>query len=352
MAGTRRPVIGMRKLAAPMTPPPTKAAPPLPPIVAHNIKSITALAKDHPVIKVTMINDFSLVVKSESSFHNSDVPGLESGIVKPDPTKGIRGKDLRPFNAPSAAVGSSLMGIVSPGTQSVPLTPAETQAIFSWPHLPTTMEMQRGQVAAKAAFLVKMPFLKGIVSTEAMKDKVFDPANRPAMEQMAAELKGNMQVWKQLGRIFFVDAFVGNGDRVNFAEPRIQNISNLIFQTDGTGKIARAVGLDAFDPYGADAGRLYGSMIDAWITDFGQYIKDQTRYPGLAVRWVQDLKTRWFLGRAGVDADLGATESNMLSMGMSQAYAALASRLSTDAKAGRKMPSGVMARAVYMGWVR
>jgi hypothetical protein len=324
----------------------------MPLLLPHVIASITPLAKDHPVVKVTLVNGFAFVVKAETSRHDSQLPGLSMGIVKPDPVKGTAGKDLRPFNKASAEVSSSLMSLVSPGTQSVPLNTAETAAIMGWRSLPMTLSQMAQQISGRAAFLVKMPFLKGVTSTEAMKDKVFDPANKPAMAKMAAELEGNTPVWKGLGKIILVDAFVGNGDRIDFSGNRIQNISNLIFQTDAQGEIVKAVGLDVFDPYAADAGRMHGTMIDAWITDFGQYIKDQFRYMALASSIVNDLSTRWFKGAAGVDTSLGGGEAAALGVGMSQAYAELSRKLSGDAKMGRRMPSGVMARAVYLGWVQ
>jgi hypothetical protein len=302
-------------------------------LVKGRIESVKPLAKGHPVFLVTLKGSTAkIVIKTESQ---QFIGSIEN------PTRS-------PHSSKNAQMVSSLMGAVSQGVQNIPLTASEVEALKAVPNPDPSLKIAQLSVDAKQSFWVKMPFTPGLTGFGGLMKKTdLNAQEIGEVADLVARLKGNSKAWTGLGQIFVVDLFIGNGDRIDWEGMRVQNPGNLIFQADSNGDITRAVGLDAFDPNAGNAGQMYGTDIEEWKRAFGSVLKYHQAYGRNAARIIESLNT-WLKRGAGLDG-FGNNESMGIAIGMDKGRAALQQRVAAQIKSGRT-PSGVMARATYLGW--
>jgi hypothetical protein len=330
LMGHRRP--------APLPPGP----PPVPPkgdamltLVKGHITAVTPLAKGHPVFLVTLKGTKAkVVVKTENI---QFIGGAE------DPKRS-------PMAAQNAKLVSQMMGSVSKGVQNIPLTASEVEALKAAPNPDPALKNAMQMVEAKQQFWVKMPFTPGLTTFGKLQKRDDLDANDIAeLGDTIQRLKGNSKAWTGMGQILLVDLFIGNADRIYWEEMKVVNPGNLIFQTNSRGEIERAVGLDAYDPNAGQAGQMYGSDIEDWKRAFGSVLKNTKAYNRNADRIIESLN-KWLKDKANL-AGFGKNESMAVTIGMDQGHTILRQKIQAQIARGRT-PSGVMARAVYLGWTK
>ncbi len=336
----------MRAKAPPPVPP--RSPPPIPPrngvmpeITSGSILSIIPISVGHPVFQLVFRNGPTLVIKVEEH-QGTGVYEFKDGMNNIS-------QDVTSFASHNVSQISGVMGIVSTRVQNTALSLNEMSALNSFSSKPAELIEALKRVNSKIGFFVKMPYTTGIKTMGASMKRQITLNDTQELAQLAGDLKGNRAAWESLGSIFAADMFVGNGDRVMWEEGKVTNPGNLIFQRDASGKITRAVGLDAYDPNAGFESFMYGTNIEAWKASFGHSLKDMKGYRRLAAQVMDSINDTW-LKIGGVAERFGPMEITALAVGMEKGQAALKARIGGDIKAGKKTASGIVARAAFLGW--
>jgi len=190
------------------------------------------IAPGHPVWKVTMTGNHSVIVKAENSM---GARSRDAGLV-------------------SAAFGVMLMAAVTPGMEAVKLSQNEYRALWDVNQTHVKPQANDHGVAAKALltdilktnidkFIVfKMPFVPNLLALDKAKqtNKTAEFAQHLVDDDYAATV--------ELGKILAVDLFIGNDDR--FAENGdLINPGNVLLHKDSHNKW-HAIGLDHYSSGG------------------------------------------------------------------------------------------------------
>lgn len=324
----------------PLPTPPQAAPPPVPPrpanlmmTIGNAIENIQPMSPGHPVWEVTMKGGSKIVVKSESIATSYNTQGQHLAAMTPANVKAING----------------IMATVSPGHEQHPLTDAEITALAAFKAAPDDLAGYIQQARAKQQVLLKMKHDPGFRTLGKATELSLTDKDKAAFNDLILALLGNAPAWQSLGKIAIADAFIGNNDRLDLGNKMVGNAGNVIFHRAADGKVTHAKGLDTLDPSASDAAHMYGTNITDWSNTFGVHIRDKTQFPALAQAIIADFNRR-NLTPLGI-TNLTPAEAGALAQGMVMGWDALAARIAGQVRAGNKVPSGVMARARYLGWV-
>ena len=346
-----RPLMGSHRLpTAPAVPARPGAPPPVPPrpagmmlpIAAGQIKSIDEMVGGmNPVWLVTMTNTpKKFVVKSEKAMSS------DHGVLP----NAQQVANIKAMN--------SIMGVVSAKTDMLALSAPELTALGSFSNSPQSMKDALQKVNSKQSILVKMyqdaSFTstpnKAVLDDGGFPENIMTDNDRMKSRSMFNKLRGNRAAWQSLGQVAIADALIGNSDRLTLSPPGVTNFGNLIFSTNAQGDIIHALGYDTIDPFTGNPKLLHGQDIREWISSFGAHILSKTKFTAIAMGVMSDIK------RHRLDplqmAPYTDGEAQALSEGLSMGWDKQAMWISSTVQSGKGIPSGLMARAKYLGWVR
>jgi hypothetical protein len=313
-------------------------APPgiIPEIKLGMIESINDLSGNgmNPIWKVNLRGGGKVIVKAERQ--------IESGVA---------------FARGNINAISGIVTAITPTGAFAKLSPSEIGALNRCVPRPASLTSSLLQSAQKTVNLVKMRFDPTFHSSTAHDveascgKKAMTPTERADATTLFSSLRGNIRAWETLGQVLIADAVIGNHDRFNISSGTVGNFGNLIFSRDANGRVMRAQGYDSLDPFSGVSSMMYGVDIQEWIDSDGKYIKDNKAvFPGLAQKIVDNMN-EWRMRPLKL-ADYGSAEVTWFWQGMGAAWDKLARDISTKVTKGQGIPSGVMARAKYLGWVR
>lgn len=305
----------------------------LPELLTSQISAIDAISPGHPVFLVTLGNSATkLVIKVED--HASSIDGL----------------DLKPMTRHNIGVINDIMGTVSAGVDSVPLSELEVAAVAAFRASPAELAMWLALVQSGQKVMLKMAHNAGFTTLGKASELSLSDKDKSRLNSLILKLRNNSKAWLSMGAITAADLFVGNNDRIDFNVGVIGNAGNMIFQEEANGSINRALGYDNLDPTASDAGFMYGRNIRAWQDVFGIHLRDVRAYGRKCQTVIQNFNART-LAPLGI-APLSPADGSSLAAGMELGRNALARKISDRMKIGQKVPSGVAARALWLGWVR
>lgn len=269
-------------------------------------------------------------------------------------------KEERQFSNSRGNVGAmnQIMTTVSPSAAMEVLDQPEWLALDTFASRPAGLAQ-----AARSAWLGQTVLLKMKYDPRfyAASNRPVDGQSRAMDEDDKAKathlfngLRANTKAWQTLGQVAIADNLIGNNDRIAFDGWTVTNFGNLIFSRDAQGKITHALGYDAVDPYGGPAKQIFGTDIEYWTSNFGCFIKEKHTFVAAAhsvVRHINEARMEP-LGLAPFGKNIAANEAQFLAQGLMIGWDKLANAIGMRVRNGRSVPSGLMARARYLGWVK
>lgn len=175
----------------------------------------------------------------------------------PTPTVVVKGDSSNAAAEVAIQWGSKLMKNVQNGlTNTKILSSIEQLAFYTavMKYLPAQSREYANSTLQKT--WVKMTFVPGLSDADFLNDKAkLDPDHLAQVIPKLAEAKA----WEDLGKVIAVDIFIGNSDRFSVDPVKDPpgtwvNRGNLMFLT--AGQPTRVIGLDMFDPNGAQQSDL------------------------------------------------------------------------------------------------
>ncbi|WP_325342778.1 hypothetical protein [Xylophilus sp.] len=316
--------------------------------MAGNIQSIDDASGNgaSPVWIVTLTSKDAadqhdrLVVKEEKQFVNA------------------AGKHIGAFARGNIDAMNYVMTTVSPTAVMEVLEPTENLALDTFSGRPDNLSRAARQAWEGTRLLLKMKFDPRFYagSNKPVDDKPYamDENDRAKATHLLNGLRANVRAWQTLGQVVIADNLIGNYDRIAFESWEVTNFGNLIFSRDSSGNITHALGYDAVDPSSTLEKLLFGTNIDWWKANFGQYIKEKHTFLAASQRVINHINRHRMepLGLAPFGRNVTANEVRYFEQGLVIGWDKLANAIGVKVRSGKAIPSGLMARARYLGWVR
>jgi hypothetical protein len=305
----------------------------IPEIVAGQIEAIEAIAPGHPVFLVTLRDGSKVVVKADGIATTSD------------------GTDISAMTRKNVIAIDELITAVSPGASTLPLSPSEIDAVAAFALAPADLAQWVTLVRQGRNIFLKMRQAVGFTTLGKAEERNLSIDDKSKFNALIHKLRHNQKAWISMGAVSAVDLFVGNNDRIDFTLLRVGNAGNMIFQQEPNGTISKALGYDTLDPTANDSGLMYGTMnFRQWEDSFGKHLLDTRAFGRKCQAIIASFNSR-SLVPLGI-APLPLSDGSSLAAGLDQGASILSHKISTKVKLGQKVPSGIMARASYLGWVR
>ncbi len=284
-------------------------------------------------------------------------------------------KELNPSEAAIAKANmkamSDVMLVVSKTAAFARLDQAELTALEHFRARP--LALRRAIVAASRGenHLTKMKFDPTFFCTSAAEPiamggkawQAMSPADEAKSILLFTALRGNKDAWRSLGQVIFADGMIGNNDRINFMNGSVSNFGNLIFSRDTSGNVTRALGYDTYFAYADSAKLMYGTNLDTqtapqaipggpaeygWIESCGKWIK-KNMLPRLAAGIIASINKQRMLP-FNLAPYSSTEEEQYLLDGLRQGWARQETNIGMKLRQGKGLPSGVVARAKYLGF--
>jgi hypothetical protein len=256
---------------------------------------------------------------------------------------------------PRYDAAAEIVAAISPNSVSESLTEEELVALRAIARgSKATLLLKEWVESARAnrAFFVKMKYRQRF--TDLQKPGfggLFEDGQKNELLDMMGKLERNENFWKSLGEVVCTDFFIGNGDRIMWVGPKgeahIQNSGNIFLKSDRAGVVKKSLHLDFFNTFGGDPGNLTIRDIQEWKEQFAPCLKDEWR----AIQFADSVVEAICNHAAGADVyvPLGQVEAKYFLNGFMDAKNKLKGELARRNR--NQLPAGVVARAVYLGWL-
>lgn len=350
---------------------PQRAAPIVPPRSDGGIPRIGGVSKVEDlggggasqIWKVITSSNRALTVKEEAP--------SQANVAKFNDAKpvGQRFQHMQPtavLNSPAMQAAqvrgiNSVMGVVSSTATMETVDAAEMKILETFSGCPASLKGAIASARSGAKMLLKMNFdpkfttsANKSVPTDKTQagDGIMTAEDQKKAKELFEGLRANDKAWQTLGHVTIADHLVGNGDRLNLmdGDVKVQNYGNLIFSKNAQGQITHALGYDAINPFAGLAKNIYGTDIERWADEYGAFIRDKSKFPDIAKQIIADINIKRM---APLKLQpFGPREIFALGTGLAQGWDKYANLIADRALRGQGVPSGLMARAVWMGWVR
>lgn len=311
-----------------------------------------------PIWKVITSTNRAVIVKEESPMklnvmHSSTGGNKVEHYMAPAVAKSpaIQAAQLKGIN--------QVMGVASATATMAMVEPSEMTAIESFATCPASFKGAIAAARSGGCILIKMNFdpkfatsaNKGVPKdkTEAG-DKIMTADDQRKARELFEGLRNNDKAWQTLGQVCIADYIVGNADRIDLEGGKVQNFGNLIFSKNAQGQITHALGYDAVNPFAGIQKNMYGSDIDDWVMNYGEVIRDKRTFHKQATAIIADINAKRMLPLKL--KPFSAREATALGTGLVAGWDDQAKAIRSRSAGGGGIPSGLMARAVWLGWVR
>lgn len=251
---------------------------------------------------------------------------------------------------------SNVMGTVSPTATMDTASPSELNALAAFGGLPESLKSKLADIRRGTHILLKMKYDSTFASmsngsVESGRFSSMSEKEKDEARKILEAIRGKTRVWQNLGSITIADALLGNSDRFDISNGGgVTNFGNMIFSRAKDGTINGAMGHDAVDPSKLLEKQMFGTNLGDWEQDFGVHIKNKHSFISFAEKVIQELNKRR-MNPLGI-APFGHAEQAAFAEGMVIGWDKLANKIGSTVRMGKGIPSGLMARAKYLGWVK
>jgi len=311
-----------------------------------------------PVLKPEIINNIhTFELDPTGNWKNNrpawllDLGAYGNAVLKAE----VSGSGPQAMAEASAKWGGKLMKQISPLAKPSLITPAEKQVLLGLPDDKFTNLLHRdylkGVLGAPIFIFYKMEFVENLKSAEKM-------VAENKGDKLMLKLK-NKDTMVKLGEIIAADMFNGNEDRFN-KKGDVVNVGNIVFQKMAD-KTYTPVGLDFFEAGGQFSGAHksgYGDL-NTWS---GATLRTKEARNNLARNVLTSLNA---LNATGLQLNMWGDLKNLtdgIAIGAEKVkhYLTTKQKLASNtgivmgrgrAGATRGLPSGIVAKMEFLGWM-